>query len=302
VETFKPGYLEKLGLGYPQLSQVNRRLIMTSITGFGQTGPYRDYEITDSVGFAMGGIMVTSGESGGRPCVGPDHQAYGVTGAHAAMATMTALFGRHRTGEGQHLDVSVMECLAAIADCSFTRYSMVNQITTRHRGAEDPSPRDTFACQDGHVYIIALTVRNWQNLLEWIGHPPELSDPKLETMGGRRGEKELINPILEAFTKKHTKAELYEEGQKHHVPVSTVSTPEDFVKSPQTQARSFFVEADHPEVGNIAYPGAPYKLSETPWTIRRPAPRLGEHNIEIYTGELGISKDELAVLKRHKII
>ncbi|MBI4641271.1 MAG: CoA transferase [Candidatus Tectomicrobia bacterium] len=302
VETFNPGYLPNLNLGYETLSLLNPSLIMTSISGFGQSGPYSQYEASDIVGFAMGGLMALSGEPDGPPCVAPDNQAYIMAGAHAAASTLAALFYRQMTGKGQYIDASMLEAMTQVIDCGITRYSVTKEMTKRFRLPTDVSPEGNYPCKDGYVRISIFTQRNWRNLLEWIGDPPELLDPKWEEGSNRRGQRDIIDPPISAFTMNYTKAELYEIGQKMRVPITPVNTPEEFMNDPHTIAREFFVQVNHPVAGTIKYPGAPFRLSGTPWSIECPAPLVGQHNEEIYRGELGMSEAELAQLREKEII
>ncbi|MBI4641473.1 MAG: CoA transferase [Candidatus Tectomicrobia bacterium] len=302
VETFNPGYLRSLGLDYTHLSQINPKLILTSITPFGQTGPYKEYGEADIVGFAMGGLMSMSGEADGPPCTAPDNQAYMMTGVHAAAATLMALWGRELHGSGQQIDVSMFEVLAAISSGQLTRYTLEGEVSQRTGSHSDATPGDNYPCKDGHVRISIFTIRNWKNFVEWIGNPPELLDPKFDFPKMRQMNMEYIDRFVEEFTKTRTKAELYESGQKMQVPVTPVSTPEEFFSNSHTIAREFFVSAEHPEIGTFRLPGAPYKLSETPWRVYRPAPLLGEHNVEIYQGELELSLEDLVILKGNGVI
>jgi len=206
------------------------------------------------------------------------------------------------TGRGQYIETSMLEAMAQVIDCGITRYSVTKEMTKRFHMPTDVSPEGNYPCKDGYVRISVFTQRNWKNLVEWIGNPPELLDPKWEEGSNRRGQRHIIDPPIKAFTVKYTKAELYEMGQKMRVPITPVNTPEEFINDPHTIAREFFTQVSHPLAGTMKYPGAPFKLSGTPWSIERPAPLIGQHNEEIYGGELGMKGEELMQLQEKGII
>lgn len=307
VESCAPGYLDSLGIGYPALSEINPGLIMTSITGFGQTGPYKDYKVTELVSFAMG-AMFQCGEPAKPPSVSPIMLAFHCAAIHAALATLLALRHRAASGRGQHLDVAIHDVAAtSLGQGMATRWFNFQEILAREGSQHTTAPAAIYPCRDGHAYVVGGLVPgnapgSWPAFVDWIGSPELLQEPVWEEPNFRRQNVDVINPFITEHTMKYSKADLYREGQARHFPVSPVQTPADFVNSPQTKARGFFVEVEHPVVGRQTYPGSPCKLA-VPWeTIKRPAPLIGQHNTEVYADELGFSRQELGVMKASGVI
>ena len=302
VESFTPGELALKGLDYECLRKINPKIILTSITGFGQDGPRSAYKAPDLVCFAMGGPMYPSGEQGKAPCVAPGNLAYGVAGAWAAAGTIIALYSRSITRVGQHIDVSAQEAAAMITDSGITRYSYEGTIIPRE-GSTYPwiTPGDLYSCMDGWVRIVAGQLVHWRRLVAWIGNT-ELEEPSWESRDKRNANKSFVDAIISDFTGRFTRAELFSEGQRLGVPITPVNTPGEYMNSEAARKRSFFMPIEHPILGRYSYAGPPYKLSATPARKERPAPLLGEHNEEIYCGELGLTRDELCGMKARTVI
>lgn len=303
VESFSPGKLGQAGLDFESLQRVNPGIILTSITGFGQNGPRSAYMAPDLVCFAMGGPMYPSGERGEAPCVAPGNLAYGIAGAWAAAGTILALYSRAATGVGQHVDVSAQEAAAMITDSAVTRYSYEGSIVPRE-GNTYPwiTPGDLYPCKDGWVRIVAGQVVHWRRLIAWMEGPEPLNDPSWENRDRRNQNKPLVDGMISDFTRKFSRAELFAEGQKLGVPVTPVNTPGEYMKSETAQSRNFFVGVEHPVLGRHPYAAPPYKLSATPARKERPAPLLGQHNEEIYCGELGLTREDLCGMRARRVI
>ncbi len=303
VETFNPGVMARWGLDYAALAALNPGLVVTSVTVFGQTGPYRDYRGDELVAFALGGLMALSGEPGGPPVVAPGDLASGMASLHAALATEVALFHRATTGRGQHVDASVSEAAAHIGGYVVPFYSYHHQKPVRTSHAERTFElHDLYPCRDGWARFFVLPRQHWLALLEWIGNPPELCDPLFEDQHLRRENSDLINPYVEALCRRYAKHDLYLEAQARHLAVSPMNTPADFVESEQTRARAVFLDAEHPVVGPYRQMGPLHKYGDFPARVRRAAPLVGQHNAEILGGELGLSADELAALRANRVI
>jgi len=317
VESFSPGYLDKLGLGYSDLEKLNPGIIMVSITPFGQTGPYRDYKAPDIVAWAMGGKMYPHGDVG-RPPIRISHysQAYLHAGAEGAVGGLMALFYRQRTGEGQQVDVSIQEFVARTADQQVSIPWDTSQVIMG-RGEQYTSGiriKRMWECKDGYVVF-----NYWGGLMGKIANPPfvEFMDSKgmapdflkdydWESLTFATASQEEIdrieNPTAE-FMKAHTKEELFEAQVKYHFALYPVNDISGVVKDIQLEAREFWAEVEHPELGtSITYPGSFAKSSEAPARISCRAPLIGEHNLEIYENELGIPLEKLVALKQAKII
>lgn len=303
VECFSLEKLAQYGFAFESLKEINSKIILTSITGFGQAGPRSAYKAPDLVCFAMGGPMYPSGERNQAPCVAPGNLAYGVAGAWAAAGTILALYSRAASGVGQHVDVSGQEAAAMITDSAITRYSYEGSIVPRE-GNTYPwiTPGDLYPCKDGWVRIVAGQVVHWRRLIAWMGNPELLNDTSWENRDKRNQSKPLVDRMISDFTRKFTRAELFAEGQKLGVPVTPVNAPGEYMKSETAKSRNFFVYLEHPFLGRHPYARPPYKLSVTPARKERPAPLLGQHNEEIYCGELGFTREDLCGMRARRVI
>ena len=237
VETFQPGVLEGWGVGPAALLEQNPALIVTSITDFGQDGPYRDYTGTDMVGFAMGGLMSRSGRPERPPLVAPGNLAYDVTGIAAAHATLLGFYQRLRTGRGQHLDVSVLETVSNFSDGSLPGFS-VNP-TVVHRTGSGIYP--LYRCADGWVRMIILVPGHWRTLMTWMGHPEELADPAYEQFVHRLMNMDKINPVIDRFFADKPKIDAAKEAQRRGITATPLLLPSEVLDNEHTVARKTFV-------------------------------------------------------------
>jgi len=318
IESFAPGYMDKLGLGYPVLEKVNPRVIMVSITPFGQTGPYRDYKVSDIVAWALGGYMYPFGGTD-RPPVRISHhsQAYLHAAAEAAVGAMMALYHREVTGEGQQVDVSVLESVAWNVESPVTQWDMLRVMAPRGRRLLNVRVPWTWPCKDGYVTWIFWTGQMGKRinppLIKWM-ESEGMADDFLKEFDWEAWDlltasQEVMDRITGPagkFFMAHTTAELVEGALKRKVMIYPVSTSEDILEgghSVQLAARGYWAKVEHPELGAvITYPGAFVKASETLVRVWRRAPLIGEHNQEVYEKELGISREELLTLKQAKVI
>lgn len=305
LETLPPGYLGHLGLGYDDLREINPGLVMTSITPFGQTGPHKDLKASDLINIAMSSLMQCTGEPDGSPVRMGGEQSYHFASQYAAVGTLMALYHRAITGIGQHVDVSIQECCQVYhaGDTGMAPgWALLKRNAVRQGvRAQGAFPVGNFECKDGWVAISAHLPGDWERLSSWIAEvtgDDTILDPLFKGLSFQRGPYvDVLDPIVDGFFRPFTKAELLAEAVRRQVPLQPVMTVEDLVQCPQVAERNFLVEAEHPVVGRLLYPGGPYRLSETPWLLRRTAPLLGEHNEEIYCGEIGLSKLQLIALK-----
>jgi len=306
VETYPPGYLQNLGLNYEVLKETNPELIMVSITDFGQTGPYRDWKGSSIVHGALNNTLIGSGYAEGAPINLPGNPSYDSASLIAAISIMVALYQRATTGMGQYCDVSVHEC---------SRHGLYPWIIPIYsyglnHGSPPPPPEGrlgaaiypVYPCKDGYVRIVAITPPQWEALVRVLGDPEVLLLPEWAEFMYRVANAVDLYALMLEFTTERTMAELFEAGHREGVPIVPIYNLDDFANSPNTKAREFFVELDHPVVGKFDYPGPPYKWTQTSCRIRRPAPCLGEHNEKIYCRELGLTNDELAALRLAEVI
>lgn len=331
VESFEPGYLESLGLGYRALSGLNSGIILTSITGFGQTGPHAHYLAPDIVGLAASGVMWLAGYPEDPPIVLPWRQGYTSASIMGACGALVALIHRDRTGEGQHVDVSMQEALSRAQETAIQMWDMMGILRTR-RGHPSRIPFDVpgigvYDCTDGEVFGFLGTPAGapWVAMLEWMAEEREaedLEDEPYHSIIGRLNLRNLtplsenkdqlalwqpamahIDEVLRRFVGRRGKWAVYEEGQRRRLLWGIISSPEDIVRNPQLQFRRWLTSVYHEDLSTtLEYPGPPYRLSASPWTIRLRPPLLGEHTAEVLVDKLGLSSDEIADLTRRGII
>jgi crotonobetainyl-CoA:carnitine CoA-transferase CaiB-like acyl-CoA transferase len=297
IEDYKPGVMQCKGLDYQVLRELNQRLIMASISGFGQDGPYSQYKAPDIVNFAMGGLMYSSGTPEAAPVVAPGEQAYHGASILAVFGILAALYLRLRTNEGQLVDISAHEVMAAQNHEQIMRYSTRSDIGGRTGSQHAAAPARIFPCKDGYVHICVLRPGHWRSFLELVGNPELLMDEMWYDSFLRRRHNDIIDPFAAEFTIRRTKMEIAELCQERGIPCTPVNTPGDFSHDPHVKARGFITEIEHQVIGQHSYLGSPYKLSLTPCRVERPAPLLGQHNKEVYCGELGYEEEEMARLK-----
>jgi len=302
IESFKPGYLATLGLGYAELEKVNPRVILTSITPFGQNGPYRDWKGTELISYAMGGQMYQFGDPDKEPLKTGGSVAQYFAGMMGMTSTLTALFNRRVTGEGQHVDVSMTEAIASMLEGSTAGWKYAGAVSGRSANSGRTAAEGQYQCKDGYVQVSTVVGNNasFQRFKDLMG-VPELGDPRYATAEGRIEHRAEIDRLMQPWLSAHTKLEIYEMAQANRLPFGYASTSEDLINSPQFKARGYFVELDHPVTGTLTYPGAPYKMTETPWQSAR-APLLGEHNAEVYCTQLGLQKEDLARLRAEGVV
>jgi crotonobetainyl-CoA:carnitine CoA-transferase CaiB-like acyl-CoA transferase len=298
--------MTSLGLGYADLNKLNPGLIVTSITGFGQTGPYKNYKSPDIVSYAMGGLMYLTGDPDMPPLLAGGLQTYYLASLFAADATQIALYARDSLGQGQHIDISMQECIASIIEILYFYQGdgyIHKRIGGRHHSA---CPSDNYPCKDGY-WAICLGPHStiWVRFITWLindgADVGELGGIEYEDGYQRQAVVDtMVDPVINKWAINHTKAEIFEKGQEYSVPVAPMSTVEEVIKDPNLIFRNFFNEISHPVIGKASYPGIPWPVPEN---IRRamPAPLLGQHNQEVY-GSLGYTEDELISFKETGVI
>ncbi len=311
VETQTPGFLKSLGVGYDSLHNIAPQLIVTSISPFGQTGPYKDYKAYNLNTFHAGVVgyetpfnYVTDPENE-PPIKAGGQQADMLTAWTAASATMSAVFHRDLTGEGQHVDISEVEAVAHMIRPNTALYS--------HEPPDGPNRsrflRRTkwglayvFPCQDGYIALLALTDQHWESLKVLMGRPEWAESELFATLLSRFQNIDALDVSVAAWVADQKRDELAREGQDLHIPVFPVRDMQEVVESDQYRERGFLVDIDHPATGPITYPGAPFKFSATPWQVRSPAPQLGQHNAEVYSERLGLSAERIEQLRQQGVI
>lgn len=307
VENFHPRVLPALGLDYDQLRMVKPGLIMTSISNFGQGGPYRDWRAQNLTLYGMGGEMYSSGASGREPLRQADALTLYQGGSMAAAATMTGIFGVRRHQIAQHIDISLFETQVGSMDRRMT--SLVNyQYTGQNPPPEDNRqvgllPSGVFRCQDGWVDI-RCTPRWWSRLVEMLDMPELHDDPRFNTERARlqTANEAPFRHIFSRWLQCHTRQEIMQRAQRARLPATAVNTPAQVLNDPHFVARNAFVAVDHPVAGTWQLPGAPFRPQRTPWHIRHPAPQLGQHTADVLGELLDVSRDTIDQLQREQVI
>jgi crotonobetainyl-CoA:carnitine CoA-transferase CaiB-like acyl-CoA transferase len=312
LESFHPGYLEKLGLGYEALKAINPRIIMTSITPFGQTGPYKDYKAPDIVVWAMGSLMSMCGDPPRPPVQCSLPQSYIAAATYAAEGTMVALYERGDSGLGQHVDVSAQATVAWHNHEQMPWWDLLGVDRSRggaNRPAASMRRSLLWECKDGYVsYLIygglpgAETNAKMAKWLEDEGFSNEYHSGRdwyqfnLGEMTPEQSEQ--FRQPIRSLLKTHTAMELFAEAVRRSISLFPVTTNRDIMENEQLQSRKFWAPIYHEELDTtIMYPGPFAVMSETPITVRRRAPLIGEHNREVYVEELGLTPEELVILQ-----
>ncbi|HXJ80035.1 MAG TPA: CoA transferase [Candidatus Methylomirabilis sp.] len=314
IESGAPGALAALGLGWDTLSAIHPALIMVSITPFGQDGPYAAYKATDLIGMAAAGFMYVTGDPDRAPLrVGFPHFWFHGAGAAAAGA-MVALVDRARSGRGQHVDVSCQEAAARTLANALPTWAVEQTVISRQGAYRQMGAaaymRITWPCRDGFVNFQfsggAASGSSVNRLVRWMTEEG-MGDAYLEsldfsTLGYGTITPEVLErivPPVERFLESHTKQELFEGAVARRILLFPVATPADILANPQLEARRYFREVIHPELGTrLTFLGPFVEASAAPVELRRFPPRLGQHNTEIYVEELGLTRDDLARLRR----
>ena len=305
VESFRPGTMDRLGLGYSALKAINPTVVMTSISNFGQTGPYRDYLGSEIIFYGMGGEMCSTGLEGREPVKLGGVVGLYQAGAIAAVATMGAFMASRYQGMGQHVDISIMETQLSSQDrrtSALVGYQYTGETSPRLSLGAAGYPIGIYPCQDGYIEFLG-GLAYFPRVVRLLGEPEFLTDPKWYDPDSQTdlALKEEFESYFLGWCLEHTKEELWEKAQAARVLCAPLNTVEDVLDDPVFAEREAFGRFQHPEVGEVRVPGRPFLMSETPWQIGRPPPLLGQHNEEVLT-DLGYSKDDLARLAQQGVI
>jgi crotonobetainyl-CoA:carnitine CoA-transferase CaiB-like acyl-CoA transferase len=309
VENYPPSYLPDLGLDYSAFQSRNPRLIMTSITPFGQRGPWASYQANNLI---VCNLSAHSREhpgpvdnlEGQPPLQLAAHQADFVAGLAGATATALALNRRWHSGLGCHVDVSGIEALALLPQTTLAEFALGQAPRGRHKDvAGRQSLLALLPCRDGYVGISPRQQDQWERFVEMMGQPEWARDPRFATRDSRLAHWNDLEPLLAAWTSNFTREEVYRNAQACHVPSFPLNTAADLFNSPQFRAREFFIEADHPVAGTLRYPGLPFHLGSGQRLELAPAPLSGQHN-QAVLGEtgLGLTREEMGLLRALDII
>jgi crotonobetainyl-CoA:carnitine CoA-transferase CaiB-like acyl-CoA transferase len=297
VENFTPGTMSRLDIGEDVLRERNPRLVYCAISGFGQTGPYRNRSAFDLILQGMGGVMGTTGEEGGAPVRVGIPIADIAGGMYAAYAIALALLARDRTGAGQYLDVSLMDAQISWLSYYVGIYLTTGEVPPRRGSAHATVvPYQAFACADGRYITLGTgNDRLFRRFCEVAG-AALADDPRFLTNPDRIRHRDELISMLEALFRSRPAAAWLDALQEAGVPCGPITTVDEIVVDPQVRARQMLVEMEHPSAGRITVTGIPVKCSETPGSIRTPPPRLGEHT-DAVLAELGVAPAEISRLR-----
>ena len=298
LENFRPGTMEKWGLGYDVLSKINPKLIMVRVSGYGQTGPYAYKAGYASVGEAVGGLRYVMGYSDRVPSRAGISIGDTLAATFAALGTMMALHQRSKTGKGQVVDSSIYESCFAMMESLVTEYQ-VNGYIRERTGSILPkvAPSNVYPTSDGMVIIGANQDTVFARLAKAMGHPEWPEDPRFDNHNSRGENQELLDNLIADWTKQRTSEEVLAVMDEAGVPSGKLFRAPEMLEDPHYKAREAIVGVPFPEVGELLMQNAFPKLSETPGSVRWAGPELGEHNDEVYKGLLGLSDEDVAKLK-----
>lgn len=305
VQNFTPGTMEKLGLGYETLKQHNPKIIYAACSGFGQTGPYATKLAFDVIVQAMGGIMSITGEPGGPP-IRPGASIGDIAaGLFLCIAILACLQERHVSGQGQMIDISMLDCQVAIQENAFVRYLNTGEVP-QALGTRHPvfTPFQVFPTKDGYIAVATMGgVRDqWPLYCAIIGHLELIDDERYQTGWSRTQNYEALEPVLNEAMKARTTQEWLAELESAEIPCGPVNTIDKVVADPQIQIREMIVDVHHPTAGSFKVTNTPVKLSRTNAKLEQASPDLGEHTKEVLAEFLGKTGPELLELEKNGVI
>jgi crotonobetainyl-CoA:carnitine CoA-transferase CaiB-like acyl-CoA transferase len=306
LHNWSPAEAAALELDYDHLHQHHAHLIVAAVTPYGSFGPYANYRGADITACAAGGVSIGTGFRNQPPLTLPLSLGAHFASVAAAAAVLFATFGRDVTGHGQFVDVSETDVLAILL-AGYGIPTYIYRGVTGIRAGRHMSlglyPNAVFECQEGFVCIDCPQLAQWNRLLEVMGNPDWIHEPRYRD---RRQITEQypqeVDGLMAFWLMAHDKSTIFAETQAQRIPAGPVNTMKDVVEDTHLRDRQYFVTVERNDTGPLTHPGAPYRLSQTPWAMRRPAPRLGEDNEEIYGGWLGVSREELLLLGQMGII
>ncbi len=306
LHNWSPAEAEALRVDYANLHRQHAHLIVAAVTPYGSSGPYANYQGADITACAAGGVSVGTGFRDRPPLTLPLSLGAHFASVAAAAAILLATFGRDMSGRGQFVDVSETDVLAILL-AGYGIPTYIYRGVTGIRAGRHMSlglyPNAVFECQDGFVCIDCPQLAQWERLLEVMGKPSWANEPRYRD---RRQITEQypqeVDALMAPWLMARDKSTIFAATQDQRIPTGPVNTMQDVVDDAHLRARQYFTTVERDDTGPLTSPGAPYRLSQTPWAIRRPAPRLGEHNAEVYCGRLGVSREELLLLGQTGII
>lgn len=307
MNNYSPGVLERLDLHYPELRRLRPDIILVSMPSVGESGPLRDILAYAPIIQALSGLMSLVGYSEDEPLVGELQAPWSdvVAAMHAALATVAALRRRSRTGQGQFIEVAQLEATTSMLGEGVLEYQMMGRVLTPQGNYDsDFAPHNNYPCagDDQWVSIAVRTEDEWQSFCLALGNPDWCNEPRFANKGSRLRNCQELDQMVEAWTRQHSREEITQLLQQQGVAAMPVMNIEDQFSDPHWQAREAYVDVEHPQVGTEWLYGMPWLLSDTPGSVRTPAPLLGQHNEYVFCHLLGLSTTDLERLQAAQVI
>ena len=305
IESFRPGVIERLGLGSARLEELNPRAALVSVSSFGQEGPYRDFEVDDMLAYAMGGVLAITAEWGREPLKIATYAPFFLAGGVVAAFTLGALRGSQASGAGERVDISLHDILATSMDRGGTNlaayeYSGSLFFQRQESSRSTALPMGVYPATDGYVHVICAP-QWWDRFCNMIDRPDLIEDEHLVPNLLNVDYAPEIDAVFYPWLLERTKQQVMEAGQAQGLPVSAINTTADVANDPHLAERDFFQHLDMPGGGTVGLPGFPFRMFGTPGEMR-PAPALGEHTTEVLTERLGYSNQDVAVLAQRGVV
>jgi len=299
IENYRPGTMAKLGFEYEDLKKINPRIIYAAISGFGHSGPYSTRPAYDMIVQAMGGIMSITGEPGQAPVRVGSSIGDVTAGIFGAIGILSAIEARHKTGEGQKVDIAMLDCQVAILENAIARYLLSGEVP-QPLGSRHPSiaPFQAFPTKDYYVIMSAGNDALWGKLCKVLGTPELIDDAKYKTNKDRNDNIVELCEIISKISVTKTTAEWMQILEEGGLPVGPINTIDRVVHDEQVNARDMIVEVEHPIAGKLKFAGNPIKLSATPGEVTKPAPILGQHTEHVLKELLGWSDEQVSEYKK----
>lgn len=303
VENFRPGTLDKIGIGWDRLRELNPSVILVSISGFGQTGPDSSRALFDAISQAQSGLMYATGDPEGLPTLTGTYIADYTTGYLAAIGALAAVVHRERTGEGQLVDIASLDSMFATMGIRLITQLMLGEEIPRS-GSRDPltAPVNVYEAADGPIYIQGGTRTLFRALFETIGRPDLAHDPRYRVAENRMADQDALESAVAEWARGRTREEIAGALRVAGVPYAPVASIAEVAASEQIAAREMVQEVEHPTLGTLRLPGSPIKMSATPPTIRKAPPLAGEDNDYVYGEILGLAPEQIARLREQDAI
>ncbi len=303
IENYRPGVMDRLGLGYATLSVINPRLVYCSISGFGMTGPLRDRPSFDIVLQALSGALSVNGEAGGAPTKLGIPLGDLVGGINGPIAILAALHERGVTGRGRLIDVSLLDGMLGMLGY-LSQLAFFTGEDPKPQGSQHPNlvPYGAFPARDGSIIIACLTNSFWERLCRALGMQDVMRDPRFESLERRRDNRAEINELIASVTREKSVQELVELLTQHEVPHAPILGIKDALSQPQAAAREMVVETEHARLGKIPIVNRPVKFPGDAQPMPTAPPMLGQHTDEILREVLGLSSERIAQLRSSKVV